>query len=207
MGKLHADEGTARRILRAVRRVEQEPRRKERKRRRIIPPAAGAPDKILYLPPQDTTNYVLPQKLDSTAYGYEWTPSLTDYFNFGDEQLTIIDYFHSIALPGQWLMCRYNAALEAYTPMPSGQNAIQKARTYKTIEANSITSGDDIWIMAHDADETEVFEVSDMNNDAVAFEWATSGTDIEATESEPVEIWLYLMSGGWQVIGRACNSQ
>lgn len=205
MGRLPADQETAKRILRAVRRIEQEPRRKERKRRRVIPPAAGAADKILYLPSDDIENYVLPQKLNSTAYGLEWTPSLTNYFNFGEDELPIIDYFHSIALPGQWLACRYNATLEAYTPFPSGQNAIQKARTYKTIEANSITTGDNIWLMLHDANEQEVFEISDMNNDAVAFEWATSGVDIEASESEPIEIWLYLMSGGWQVIGRACN--
>lgn len=205
MPKLHAEKTVAERILRAVRRVELEPRRKERKRRRVLPGGLATTFKTLYLPSDILTNYVLPQKLDSTAYGFEWTPSLTDYFNFGDEQLTIIDYFNSIALPGQWLTCEYSTALEAWTPIPGGQNAIQKARTYKTIEANTITTGDDVWIMAHEANEAELFEISDMNNDAVSFEWATSGEDIIADQNEPAEIWLYLMSGGWQVIGRACN--
>lgn len=211
MPPLRADKETARRILRAVRRVEQEPRRKERKRRRVIPPATMN-DKILFLPLNDEANYVLPQYLASTAYGYEMTVHATNLANFDtDVELPIIDYYGSIALPGQKLQCRYSDALEAYTPFPFGQNAMQFARTYKPIPAGGSVSGDDIFFTGYDGNQTngDLIELSELVNDEVFFPHAHSNIDIEASESAPLEIIVYLFNaaGGVEVriIGRACN--
>lgn len=209
MPRLEASENVAQRILRAVRRVEQMPHRKERKRRRVIPPAPGTPDKTLYLPLEDLDNYVLPQDLNGTGYGFEWTPHATNLSNIDTSvELPIIDYYGSIGLPGQKLVCRHNAVLEAYTPIPYGQNAWQLARTYKTISAGDIPTGNDIFLLAG-ASFDEIVEVSDFVNDNVRFDHCHSNVDIVASPSEPADIILMLMNvdGGAElrIMGRACN--
>jgi len=211
MPQLHADRETARRILRAVRRVEQEPRRYERKRRRAIPGGAAVPDKILYLPLEDTTNYVLPQDLAGTAYGFEWSPHDTNLTNIDTAtEYDIIDYYGSIALPGQKLQCRFNSALNAYTPIPFGQNAWQLAKTHKLIPAGGSVDGTGIFLLGSSGGIilNEIVEVSDFVNDEVFFDHAHSDEDIDGTDDAPVDIILYLSheNGGalLRVMGRAC---
>lgn len=177
--------------------------------------SSGVTSKILYLPLQMESNYVLPQDFETgTAVGYEWSISATNYSNIDfDTEYDIKDYYGSIGLPGQTLTCVFNSTLNAWTPMPPGQNALQLARTYKTIPANSTVTGDDIFLCGFDGTNIngDILEMSNLVNDTLTYDHATSGTDIEGTLSDPVEILIYLFHTGngaeWRVIGRACNPQ
>lgn len=170
--------------------------------------AVAEPAKTLYLPLEMLDNYVLPQDLEGTAIGYEWTPHATNLTNIDTgTEYDIVDYFGSIGLPGQKLICEYNATLSKWIPIPFGQNgALIRARTYKPIPANSSVDGSDIWLLAGFQ---EIVEVVDFPNDQVRFDHAHSDTDIEGTESKPLDIYLSLQNvdGGAElwVVGRACN--
>lgn len=170
--------------------------------------------KTLFLPETMPTNYVLPHDFeDGTAVGFEWSISATNYINIDfDTEYSIKDYYGSVALPGQKLYCQFNTTLNAWTPIPFGQNAWQMGRTYKTIDTTGAITGDDIWLCAFDGTffTGDIVEVSDTGM-SVTYDHATSGQAIEGTTSSPVDIILYLSheSGGtiWRVYGKECNPQ
>jgi hypothetical protein len=173
-------------------------------------PTATLPTIIVYIPYSSPP--LLPQDLNSEAYGYLWTPHASIYDNIDTSQpYELADYFGSIGLPGSKLQVQFDSALNKYIPYPPNQNSIQLARTYKRIEPNTTVSGDDIYFVAPSPNDLydDVVELSELLNAQVIYEWTTSNEPIEASESQPAEIWLALIHEGggcnWRIIGRACN--
>lgn len=176
----------------------------------IIAPSEGSTTaKTLFLAEQTPLNYVLPQDLNADCIGYEWTPHATNLTNIDwTTEYEIVDYFGSMGLAGQKLLCEYNATLAKWIPIPYGQNAMQLARTYKPIQAGSSVDGSDIWFLAG-VPFVEIVEASSLVNDQIRFDHAHSNTDINGTDADPIDIILQLfhVDGGceFRVIGRACN--
>lgn len=172
---------------------------------------ATTPTKTLYLPLEDTDNYLLPQ-LGNSCYGYEWTISATSLTNLDTgTSYTIKDYYGTLALPGQKVFCTYSATLSAWVPIPFGQNPLHTIRVYKSIPAYSTVNGDDIWFAGSIGGLLlgDLLEGSALVNDEFEYGWGSSGQDIEADQGNPVECYAYLFheNGGsqWRIIGRACN--
>ncbi len=174
--------------------------------------ASSSSSKILYLPLNDSSNYMLPQ-LANSCYGYEWTVSASLLSNLDTgTSYTIKDYYGSIALPGQKVWCQFSTTLNAWTPIPFGQNALQLVRTYKTIPAGETVNGDDMFFVGLEGGVItgDLFECSELVNDEFFFDWAHSNVNIEADNGNPAELFVYLFheNGGchWRIIGRSCNT-
>ena len=173
-----------------------------------VVPAASSPEVILELPFDDEENFLLPQDLSGDVYGHPYVLEGIDYPYYDTaEEYVLRDIFGSCALPGQRVVTRYSAELEAYHPWPPLQNHIQRARTYRDIDEGYEGSANGIWLL--NSFKEDVVELSESTNNFISYTQATSGLDIIATEDDPREFWVMLHNEGggvhWSILVPECN--